>query len=187
MTTGIELYRVASTLFLGLGAATFLQGRLVDPEPSYPIPPLAWKTLTTLDVLLSTAALVLIALGELTVIEVLERGGAAEGDRALTIALLVVVAGYIVMNGIVKLALPMMWEKKKNGEIEANSSAIWRFVRCLFAGVLLGGGVFYAAVAGDHLISASVAVVALLIAGVPELFRESRRARRKLRRDRSES
>jgi hypothetical protein len=174
MTTGIELYRVASTLFLGLGAATFLQGRLVDPEPSYPIPVLAWKIMTTIDVVLSTMALVLIALGELTVIQVLERGSATEGDRTLTIVLLAVVAGYVVLNGVVKLALPMMWEEK-NGEMESNSSAIRRFFRCLLAGVLLGGCVFYAAVVEvDLIISVFVAVVALLIVIVPELRRSRR-------------
>ncbi len=149
MAHGAELYKVASTLFLGIGIAVVLQGRLVPEKPDFPIPTNAHGTWIRVDAAACAAMLVIIGAGELLAVRSSISGTASANTRHVTIILLVVTATYVVCQTVLRRALAVAWSYPQEADAGTseptyNGEAMRAFGIAVVAGTLLGAGVFLA-------------------------------------------
>ena len=147
MADELQIFKFASTLFLGLGITAVLQGRLVAREPDFPISEKARRIWSTVDVLGASTMLVLIGFGEFLVLRVLERGSADGDERTVTIILLAVTATFVAVQATLQRGLAVAWNEEEEGaEPGLDRNSIVNFVAAVCGGLFLGGVVFFAIV-----------------------------------------
>ena len=174
---GVELYKFASTLFLGIGIAAVLQGRLVPDSPDFPIPPKARRFWANVDAGASAALLVIVATGEFLAVRSIVHGHPSPDDRHITIVLLFLTAGYVIAQTLLRRGLALAWVCPGGADPCDNptkdSLAITRFVGSLVLGGILGGAIFAAVAFNNWQLLIFWAVAALVPLVEQRLTRDS--------------
>ena len=141
----MELYKVASTVFLGLGVAAALQGRLLPSDDDFVISARGRRFWTVIDVFAGSLALVVIAAGEILALRVLTASKSHQAvlirhSRTEIIVLLALTAGYVILQSLGQRALASAWKQTKGGAI-VDGRRRFQFLLALACGLVAGTGV----------------------------------------------
>src|SRR5438876_369570 len=128
MPEPLALYKIASTLFLGLGIAAVLQGRLIPATASFPISDRGRQRWTTVDIFGAFTMLVFIVAGEVLVQTVIRRGHAIGDEKTYTILLLSVASFYVVAQSILQRGLALAWKPDQTVNSDAVRDFTWAVI-----------------------------------------------------------